>query len=110
LRTPRRHAFELIFKGHRSPPKVGVETTSSGIYRALLGASDRLSLISSRELEADKATDFEALPYRSPRLRREDGIAIRKDWRPTRIHLEFLDRLTALAGPSRENPESKSRN
>jgi hypothetical protein len=37
----------------------------------------------------------------SPRLQRDDGIAIRKDWQPTRIHLEFLDRLTALAGKSR---------
>jgi hypothetical protein len=69
----------------------------------LLGASDRLSLISSREVEADKAAGFEALPYRSPLLSRDDGIAIRKDWRPTRIHLEFLDRLTALAGKSRRN-------
>jgi LysR family transcriptional regulator, regulator for genes of the gallate degradation pathway len=99
--TPRRHAFEQMFKGYKSPPKVSVETTSSGIYRALLGASDRLSLFSSREVEADKAAGFEALPYRSPRLSRVDGIAIRKDWRPTRIHLEFLDRLTALAGKSR---------
>jgi LysR family transcriptional regulator of gallate degradation len=107
--APRRHAFEQIFKGHKSQPKVSVETTSSGIYRALLGASDRLSLISYREVEADKTAGYEALPYRSPRLSRNDGIAVRKDWRPTRIHLEFLDRLTALTGRSRRNSGSGSK-
>ena len=97
LGTPRRHAFEEIFKGHKSPPKVSVETTSIGIFRSLLPASDKLSLYASREIEEGDAAAFEALPYRSPRLQRDDGIAIRKDWRPTRIHLEFIDRLTDLA-------------
>ena len=41
-------------------------------------------------------------------FQRDDGIAIRKDWRPTRIHLEFLDRLTALAGQSRGRSGLKS--
>ena len=87
--TPRRHAFEQIFKGHKSQPKVSVETTSSGIYRALLGASDRLSLVSHREVEADKTAGFEALPYRSPRLaarrrhRHSQGLAA--DAHPSRI-------------------------
>jgi LysR family transcriptional regulator, regulator for genes of the gallate degradation pathway len=97
LGTPRRHAFEEIFKRHKSPPKVSVETTSVGIYRSLLPASDKLSLYSAREIEGDKAAAFEALPYRSPRLKRNDGIAVRKDWKPTRVHLEFVDRLTSLA-------------
>ena len=97
LGTPRRHAFEEIFKRHKSPPKVSVETTSVGIYRSLLPASDKLSLYSAREIEGGQSATFEALPYRSPRLKRSDGIAIRKDWRPTRVHLEFVDRLTSLA-------------
>jgi hypothetical protein len=95
--TPRRHAFEQIFKGHKFPPKVSIETTSIGIYRAVLSMTDRLSLFSRREVEEDKSIGFEAIPYRSPRLRRTDGIAIRSDWKPTRIHLEFLERLDALA-------------
>jgi LysR family transcriptional regulator of gallate degradation len=95
--TPRRHAFEQIFKGRKIEPKVSIETTSAGIYRALLGASDRLSLISHREVNADRTSGFAALPYHSPRLRRADGIAIRRDWKPTRIHVEFLDLLATLA-------------
>jgi len=95
--TPRRHAFELIFNGRKSKPKVSIETTSLGIYRTVLATSDRLSLFSHREVEDDRIAGIEALPYDSSRLQRADGIAIRKDWKPTRIHLEFLERLTALA-------------
>ena len=95
--TPRRHAFEQIFKERKIQPKVSVETTSMGIYRALLGTSDRLSLFSHREVDSDRTAGFEALPYRSPSLKRDDGIALRRDWKPTRIHLEFLERLAAFA-------------
>jgi DNA-binding transcriptional LysR family regulator len=95
--TPRRHAFELIFNGRKSKPKVSIETTSLGIYRTVLATSDRLSLFSHREVDDDRIAGIEALPYDSSRLRRADGIAIRNDWKPTSIHLEFLERLTALA-------------
>jgi len=70
-------------KGHRAQPKVSIETTSMGIYRAVLATSDRLSLFSHREVAKDRTMGFEALPYHSPRLQRDDGIALRKDWRPT---------------------------
>ena len=96
--TPRRHAFEQIFKGHKFQPKVSVETTSMGVYGALLGTSDRLSLFSDRDVKEYRAAGFEALPYHSPKFQRDDGIAVRKDWKPTRIHLEFIERLTAYAG------------
>lgn len=95
--TPRRHALELIFKGHGLHPKVSIETTSMGIYRAALSTTDRLSLFSSRELHKDETIGFGALPFHSHRLQRTDGIAVRKDWRPTSVHLELLERLTALA-------------
>jgi N-acetylglutamate synthase-like GNAT family acetyltransferase len=63
----------------------------------VLATSDRLSLFSHREVDDDRIAGIEALPYDSSRLQRADGIAIRKDWKPTSIHLEFLERLTALA-------------
>ena len=87
--TPRRHAFEQIFKGHKSPPKVSVETTSSGIYRALLGASDRLSLISSREMKRRTSGRIRsaALSFTAPAARRRhrhsQGLAA--DANPSRI-------------------------
>jgi hypothetical protein len=69
-----------------------------GVYGALLGTSDRLSLFSDRDVKEYRAAGFEALPYHSPKFQRDDGIAVRKDWKPTRIHLEFIERLTAYAG------------
>lgn len=95
--TPRRHAFELIFRDRKVKPKVSIETTSLGIYRSVLTTSDRLSLFSHREVDDDRIAGIEALPYDSFRLQRKDGIAIRKDWKPPRIHLEFIERLTVLA-------------
>jgi DNA-binding transcriptional LysR family regulator len=95
--TPRRRAMEHIFEGHKVQPKVNIETTSIGIYRTLLSTTDRLSLFSRREADQDRTAAFGALPYRSPRLQRVDGVAARKDWKPTRVHLEFLERLIELA-------------
>jgi len=97
LGTPRRHAFETLFEGHEPQPKVRIESTSMGVYLALLGSSDRLSLFSEHDVTEYREAGFEALPYHSPKFRRDDGIAVRKDWQPTRIHLEFLERLMARA-------------
>ena len=62
------HAFEQIFKERKIQPKVSVETTRWGSIERLLGTSDRLSLFSHREVDADRTAGFEALPYRSPSL------------------------------------------
>jgi hypothetical protein len=37
------------------------------------------------------------LPFRSPHLRRSDGVASRIDWHPTQVHLRFLQLLRAEA-------------
>ena len=98
--TPRRHAFEQVFADEAGLPRVGIETTSMEIYRVLLGTSDRLSLFSRREAGIDKTAGFEILPFQSPLLQRVDGIATRTDWKPTSIHLQFLERLKAHAKDS----------
>ena len=90
-----------FLKGAISSPRSALRPLRLGIYRALLGTSDRLSLFSHREVDEDRTSGFEALPYRSPALQRDDGIAIRRDWKPTRIHLEFMDRLAAFASARR---------
>jgi DNA-binding transcriptional LysR family regulator len=99
--TPRRHAFDQIFQHRAQKPRVCIETTSIGLYRAALSTSDRLSLFAHREIDEDPNIGFEVVPYRSPQLRRNDGIAVRRDWKPTRLHQAFLDNLTALAAARR---------
>jgi len=92
--TPRRHAFEEIIKGHKSRPKVSVETTSMGVYGALLGTSDRLSLFSDRDVKEYRAAGIEALPYHSPKFQRDDGkIAFSGDLLKSPVYKDFAGDL-----------------
>ncbi len=95
--APRRQAFERMFAGLPSLPKVGIETTSLSIYRSVLATSDRLTLMSRLAAQSDESAGLAVLPFRSPHLRRSDGVASRIDWRPTRVHQRFLQLLRAEA-------------
>ena len=95
--TPRRQAFEDIFRSCKSKPRVSIETTSIGLQRAVLSASDKLSLFAHREVVEGPGVGFKTVDFHSPKLHRDDGIAVRKDWKPTQLHVEFVDRLRALA-------------
>lgn len=96
--APRRQAFEKILGGMKHPPKVSVETNSIAVCRALLAASDRISLMSRHEALSEESSDRLAMvPFYSPALVRSDGIAVRKDWHPTGIHLRFLQLLRERA-------------
>ena len=79
------------------PPRVAIETTSLAIYRSVLAASDRLTLMSRLAARAPESATLVVLPFRSPHLSRTDGVATRVDWHPTRVHLEFLELLRAEA-------------
>jgi hypothetical protein len=76
-------------------PRISLETTSSQIYRTILAATDQLTLMSKFEAELNDSGVLAQLPFRSPHLRRFDGIATRIGWQPTRIHLEFIELLRA---------------
>ena len=91
--TPRQQALEHMFGGARSAPRITIETTSLQVYRNILASTDRLALMSLFEAQLNDPDRFIILPFRSPHLRRSDGIVRREDWRPTRIHLEFVDLL-----------------
>jgi LysR family transcriptional regulator of gallate degradation len=93
--TPRREAFERLFAKSGLSPRVSIETTSPAFYRSILVSSDRISLFSKLETEQ---TDVQIhplakLPFTSRVLARADGTATRADWRPTRVHHEFLELL-----------------
>ena len=71
----------------------------------MLATSDRLTLMSRLAARSDESAALTVLPFRSPHLRRSDGVASRADWHPTRVHLRFLQLLRAearrLAGGAR---------
>ena len=95
--TPRQQAFRRIFARLPAAPKISVETTSLQIYRDLLATTDRLTLMSTLEAQHNELARLAVLPFRSPELRRSDGLARRADWQPTPIHRHFLKVLRAHA-------------
>jgi LysR family transcriptional regulator, regulator for genes of the gallate degradation pathway len=95
--APRREAFERLFVGSGGSPTVGIETTSSAIYKSVLATTDRIALLSTLEAQFAEPEDLKILPFHSPVLARADGVATRAGWQPTRLHREFLDVLRTYA-------------
>jgi DNA-binding transcriptional LysR family regulator len=95
--APRRQAFGRVFAGIPRLPRVCIEATSLPIYRSILAGSDRLTLMSRLAAQADESAALAILPFRSPHLRRQDGVASRIDWHPTHVHLRFLQLLRTEA-------------
>jgi LysR family transcriptional regulator, regulator for genes of the gallate degradation pathway len=107
--TPRHQAFRHIFARLVALPKISIETTSLQIHRDLVATTDRLTLMSTLEAQLNERAEFTVLPFRSPKLRRSDGLATRIDWRPTDIHRHFLKVLRAHARRLGSGTRSKSR-
>jgi len=95
--APRRQAFARLFAGLADPPGVSIETTSLSIYRSILATSDRLTLMSRLAAQSRESAALAVLPFRSPHLRRSDGVASRIDWHPTKVHMRFLELLRGEA-------------
>jgi DNA-binding transcriptional LysR family regulator len=93
--APRREAFERIFAGSAHSPTVSIETTSLGIYKSILAATNMIALLSTVEAQLGEALTI--LPFDSPALARNDGVASRADWQPTRLHQQFLELLRKQA-------------
>jgi len=95
--APRRQAFERMFAALPRQPRVSIEATSLSVYRSILAGSDRLTLMSRLAAQAGESAALAVLPFRSPHLRRSDGVASRVEWHPTNVHLRFLQLLRAEA-------------
>jgi len=93
--APRREAFERMFAGSSHPPTVGIETTSLGIYRSILTTTPMIALLP--RIEAQHGEALTILPFHSPALARDDGVASRADWQPTGLHRRFLELLRKQA-------------
>jgi LysR family transcriptional regulator of gallate degradation len=93
--APRQKALHRILGSRSTEPKVSIEATSLQIYRTVLSATNQLTLMSQFEAQLNDPESLTVLPFSSRHLRRFDGIATRADWRPTSVHLEFLDLLRA---------------
>jgi hypothetical protein len=101
-----------MLEGVCAEPKISLETTSLQIYRTILTVTDQLTLMSRFEAKLNDIGSLAQLPFRSPHLRRFDGIATRIGWQPTRIHREFIallrDEARATAVGARPAPAPRS--
>ena len=102
--TPRQQALERMFGALKRAPRIAIETTSMQIHRNILASTQRLSLMSLMEARLNDSAAFAILPFRSRHLARADGVARRTDWRPTRIHLQFLELLRRHAAKGTGQP------
>ena len=93
--APRREAFEGMFAGSARSPTVSIEATSLEIYKSVLATTNMIALLSTIDAQLGEALTI--LPFASPKLARNDGVASRADWQPTRSHQQFLELLRKQA-------------
>ncbi|NDY74936.1 LysR family transcriptional regulator, partial [Desulfobacter hydrogenophilus] len=90
----RRHFDELV----RAAPAVRVaapiECNSLAAARGLLLASDRVMLLSARQVRYEIAAgELVALPHPLGVPTRAIGLTMRRDWRPTAAQRELIDAI-----------------
>lgn len=96
--NPRRSSFDALFAESESPPQVRIETHSVTIQKELLASSDRITLLTQRELvRDDNAKCLAQVPFKFAVQRSPDGVVRRADWVPTQIQSRFLDVLRDCA-------------
>lgn len=97
--APTRVFFDALFSDNGIPiPEGLVETSSQILIRELLLGSDRLTLISSHQIEHERALGLlRVIPFELSQTRRPIGITMRRNWQATPTQKAFLDMLRDAA-------------
>lgn len=92
--TPIRRTFETLFAGSAPQPRANIETSSLSALRAILTESDRLTILSRRQIAIDEQVGLlTILPYPLPVASRPIGLTTRRSWGPARVQHEFMRML-----------------
>lgn len=96
--TPSRHRFQNIFKHKNLPvPEHIIECSSTVATRGLLLNTDRVALLSRRQLLPEiEAGLLATLSVLLPESRRPIGLTVRKDWQPTQAQQSYIDILRSI--------------
>jgi len=96
--TPtRRHCDDLLAEIGGSPPGGLIETGALASVRGLLLESDRLTVLSRRQIAVElQAGLLAALDLPLPALRRPIVATTRKDWKPTQVQAAVLAEIRAI--------------
>ncbi len=95
--TPTREHFDALMCSDNQPPPPGLIVTSSlVVLRGLLLKSDRLAILSRRQVTYEERTGLlTALPVALNDPPRPIGVTLRRNWHPTRLQSAFLAALDA---------------
>lgn len=91
--SSRRACFERLFAG-RAGPQASIATCSLTVIRRLLERSERLTLMTSYELQHENM-HLRALPVGPILPVPAIGITMRANWLPTQLHSDLIDIIRA---------------
>ncbi|SOC46090.1 regulatory helix-turn-helix LysR family protein [Rhizobium subbaraonis] len=96
--TPIRAAFDALFEKCSTPPRASIETSSLVLTRAVILESDRLSMLSRRQIAIEEREGLlKCIPVAEDvrhRLgTRTIGITMRENWLPSGLQSRFLEQL-----------------
>lgn len=93
--TPTRDHFNALVRAEEGGPLPSlIETSSLVVLRGLLLKSDRLAILSRRQVTYEEQTGLlTSLPVALKDPPRPIGLTLRQNWHPTRLQSAFLDAL-----------------
>jgi DNA-binding transcriptional LysR family regulator len=97
--TPTRRRCDALLEQIGGPEPVGlIETGALVSVRALLLESDRLTVLSRRQIAVDMESGLlAALDLPLPEPRRSIVATLRRDWKPTQVQAALLEELQSIA-------------
>lgn len=92
--TPRRVAYDALFRMLNRTPRSTMQTSSPSLTRAILTETDCITLVSRNESRAEQEMGFlTVLPFEVPHRARQVQVTTRADWLPTAVQMRFLKAL-----------------
>lgn len=103
--TPTRAFFDTLFTDRKLPPPIQlVETSSQILIRSLLSSGDRLTIISTHQVDQELRQNILCvIPFDLSHTKRPIGITVRRDWHPTPTQKYFVDLLREAAAQHQGN-------
>jgi LysR family transcriptional regulator, regulator for genes of the gallate degradation pathway len=100
--TPIRAAFDALFEEHGSTPRASIESSSLVLTRAIILESDRLSMLSRRQITIEERENLlSCIPIAEDVRRRLGtrtiGLTMRENWLPNRLQSSFLAHIRLAA-------------
>lgn len=97
--TPTRQLFHAAFRRRAlAEPKRLLEVSSHSSLRALLTGSDRVAMISRRQIRyEEEAKTLCVLPIDLPDTVRQIGLTTRADWEPSAAQKLFIEQLESVS-------------